>query len=322
MAQITTPKEAYTVDYQWAIDFAEQQADILWTDREIAVSKDIQDIKVNMTPSETHGVLTTLKLFTLYEVQAGLSYWLTRVVNDYPRPDIQRMAVTFGYTEIGSHAPFYAALNTALNQNTDEFYMSYYDEPVLKSRMKFVGEMVNHQNKLISLGAFSMIEGAVLYSSFAFLMHFQTQGKDKLNNVVRGIKFSVKDENIHSLAGARLFQQVKEETGMDLPVKELSEVASIIQHHEHEIIDMIFEKGDISGITPVQLKSFVNHRLNLCLNNLGINGPFDVPCDVVSKWFYKTIKTIQFGDLFNGTSSEYNRDYIETEFTFNEGEIV
>jgi ribonucleotide reductase beta subunit family protein with ferritin-like domain len=74
--------------------------------------------------------------------------------------------------------------------------------------------MVNHENDAVAIAAFSLIEGVILYSSFAFLKHYQSQGKNKLANVVRGINFSVRDENLHSLAGAWAFK---------LKVQELNE---------------------------------------------------------------------------------------------------
>ena len=321
MQQIFTPKEAYTFDYQWAIDIAEQQADILWTEKEIAVEKDIQDIKVNMTESERHGVITTLKLFTLYELKAGVDYWGGRVMNMCPRPDIQRLCSTISYTEMGVHAPFYNKLNEALNLNNDEFYLGYRDDPVLAERMSFVKSMIGDKDALRSVGAFSMIEGAVLYSAFAFLMHFQSAGKNKLNNVCRGIKFSVRDENLHAVAGAGLFKQILQETPVeernDAKLQEdLHQVALQVQSHEHEIIDMFFEKGDIEGITSNQMKIFVNHRLNLCLENLGMSPRFNEENNVIKEWFYKGINNVQLHDFFNGTGNEYNRDWDESGFTW------
>ena len=61
--RLLTKKDTYTVDYPEAVSFAERQNSIYWTDSEIDVSKDIQDIKVNMTESEAHGVVTTLKYY-------------------------------------------------------------------------------------------------------------------------------------------------------------------------------------------------------------------------------------------------------------------
>lgn len=189
--RLKQPKDVYTVDYPQAVAFAEQQADIFWTDREIDVSKDIQDIRVNMTEAERHGTITVLTLFTNYELKAGNEYWGGRVMRMFKRPDIRRMANAFAFFELNSHLPFYAKLNEALGLASDEFYQSYVDDPILKERMDFIDEVVSSKNDLYSLGAFTFVEGVVLYSSFAFLKHFQAEGKNKLKNVVAGINFSV-----------------------------------------------------------------------------------------------------------------------------------
>ena len=271
-----------------------------------------------MTPSEAHGVITTLKLFTLYEVKAGVDYWGSRVMNEFPRPCIQRLAATISYTEMGVHAPFYNKLNEALNLNTEEFYLGYKTDPILKARMDYVKELISSKDPLLSVGAFSMIEGAVLYSSFAFLLHFQARGMNKLNNVCRGIKFSVRDENLHAIAGALIARQVLKETGQEAKVAlvGLYDVAKQIQEHEHEIIDMIFEKGPMDGITPEGMKQFVNHRINLCLENLGLDKILDETKNPIKEWFYPMINSVQLHDFFAGVGNEYNRDWDSTKFTW------
>lgn len=312
-------KRSYTFDYPVAIQLAEQQEDIGWSAREINVDKDIQDMRVNMTPSEVHGVITTLKLFTLYELVAGTDYWLGRVMKRFPRPDIQRMASTFGHFELNVHAPFYNNINEALMLNTDEFYMSYVDDPVLKERMDFVEEIVCDKDDLVSLGAFSMVEGAVLYSAFAFLKHFQTLGSNKLVNVVRGINFSVRDENLHCIGGAWLFNTLREErkalglhseTDEHLLKEKLINTARTICKHEFRIVDMIFEKGPMDGLDKEDLKTFIMSRINLCLSHLGIQPVFPVGNDnPVATWFYKNINGVQFHDFFTGIGNSYKRTW-------------
>ena len=208
--RLLTPKTAYTIDYPTATAFSESQAEILWLPDEIEMDKDLHDLKTNMTDAELHGVSTVLKLFTLYETEVGNNYWLGRIKRLFKRPDIERMATTFGYVELGIHAPFYNKINEALGLNTDEFYNSYVDNPALKARMDWINDIVMLDNSPInllkSIGAFAIIEGAVLYSSFAFLKHFQSEGKNKLTNLIAGINFSVKDENC-LIAGTEVLTQ-------------------------------------------------------------------------------------------------------------------
>lgn len=318
MTKILTPTASYVVHYPEAIKFSETQERIFWTANEINVEKDLQDLRVNMTEAESHGVITTLKLFTLYELVAGNEYWLGRILRTFPRPEIQRMAATFGFFELNVHAPFYNKLNEALLLNTDKFYNSYVEDETLVERMDFVDKYVNHKNNLISVGVFSMVEGAVLYSNFAFLKHFQAKGKNKLLNTVRGINFSVRDENLHSEGGAWLYHTLRGELGVG--VEELSEeligAARAIYEHESRIVDMIFEKGEMEGITAEQMKVFIKSRVNLCLERLGLKPIFEVSNNIIADWFYDNINAVSLNDFFSGVGNSYNRDWDEHGFVW------
>lgn len=322
--RLKTPNKAYIFHYPEAKDFTDKQNGVFWLADEIKVEKDKQDLVVNMSESEKHGVITTLKLFTKYELIVGNEYWSNVISKRYPRPEIEMMARCFGYFELNVHAPFYAKINEVLGLATEEFYTSYVNDPILNDRMDFIESIIGHKNELVSLAAFSMIEGAVLYSSFAFLKHFQSQGKNKLMNVVRGINFSVRDENIHSEAGAWLFKTLKKEyeaidknheilIGLE---ETILEVAKKIHEHEIRIVDMIFEKGEMDGITATQMHRFVESRINLVLKQLGIGKLFDVSYNPIKAWFYKGINAPQFNDFFSGIGASYSRDWAESEFVW------
>ncbi|WBU76313.1 hypothetical protein WYMAN_74 [Vibrio phage Wyman] len=316
-----TYKEAYTFDYPEAVAFADAQNSVIWFHHEINVEKDIQDIRVNMTPAEAHGVITTLKLFTLYELVLGNEYWGGRFKRMFPRHDFRQMGNAFAFAEINMHAPFYNKINEALMLNTDEFYTSYVDDPILKSRMEFVESLVCDPDDLVSVGAFSMIEGAVLYSAFAYLKHFQAQGKNKILNVVRGINFSVRDENLHCEGGAWAFNTLRREMEQsgELSTSQFNKVSKRLQsagrqvyEHEARIIDMMFEKGEIEGFHAEDLKTFVKSRINLCLGHLRIAPIFEIGNNPIAEWFYDNINALKFHDFFTGTGSEYNRDWDES----------
>ena len=324
MRNIYTKQEAYIFEYPEAVKFAEQQNEHFWLASEIAVEKDVQDIMVNFTESERHGVLTTLKLFTMYELFAGSEYWGSRVMKMFPKPCINMMASSFSFFELNVHAPFYNKLNEALRVNTEEFYLSYKDDKVLSERMAYVDTLISDDDDLVSLGAFSMIEGAVLYSAFAFLKHFQSVGKNKLLNVVRGINFSVRDENLHALGGAWLYNTLKSELDHIMPTSDgfskveakLIKAAKKIYEHEEKIIDMLFEKGNMEGITPVQMKNFVQSRINICLKNLDIKPIFEVTYNPIASWFYDGINSYQMNDFFSGIGNQYTRNWNEKSFAW------
>ena len=318
---LLSPTEGYVVQYPWALKAAETQQDILWTPKEIDVSKDIQDIKVNMTPSEAFAVTYMLRLFTLYEKLAGTSYWGRRVMDLYKKPAcIERMAMTFAFTEEAVHAPFYNNLNAALNLDTEEFYTSYKEDTVLSARMAFIGSMIAHKDPVVSHAVFSMVEGSILYTAFAFFLHFQSAGKNKLKNVCSGIKFSVRDENLHSEAGAMLTKTYLRENQYGsynkYQVIEIQKAAVSIVEHEDAIIERAIPNDDIEGISVAALKTFVRHRVNLCLQQLGLTPLFDEGNNVIKDWFYDGINSVQLHDFFVGVGNEYNRNWSEKKFVW------
>ena len=308
-------------------DFNDKQLKIFWLPDEIKVEKDVQDVLVNFTPAERHGVITTLKLFSIYEDFAGEEYWGGRFKRMFPGNTAAiRMASTFSMFENAVHAPFYNKINELLHINTPEFYLSYLQNPTLKARIDHVGKIIDGEDDLLSLALFSMVEGVVLYSSFAFLKHFQQQGKNKLLNLVRGINFSLRDENLHSLAGAWAFKyklaerKKKNPLGHDLYLQGLEEKikegAQLLFEHEVEIIKMIFEQGKIDGITETQLVHFVQSRVNECLKELGFKKMFDVKHNPIAEWFYKAINDYSFNDFFSGIGNSYHRNWSEDAFVW------
>lgn len=323
LPRIMTKKSTYTFDYPQAIEFAESQRAVFWEPTEIQVEKDVQDMMVNMTPAERHGIITTLKLFTLYELEIGTEYWNGIVCKMFPRPDIIQMANCFGFFEMNVHAPFYNKINEALMINTDEFYESYLDDPELAQRMEFVEEMAASKDRMLSLAVFSMMEGAILYSSFAFLKHFQNRGKNYMTNVCAGIGYSARDENLHSEGGAWLFRtaideiQPKHDDLMELYDK-IIEAAHKLREHEFQIVDKIFEHGKIDGITDKQLKNFVDSRINLMLSNLGVGRleELEHKYNPIAEWFYDGINMIQFNDIFATKGNEYHRSWDESSFSW------
>lgn len=303
------------------IKFAEEQLKIFWLPDEIKVEKDIQDILTNFSEAERHAAITTLKLFSLYETHAGDEYWGGRYKRIFNGAEFHRMASVFAMFELAVHAPFYNKINELLNLDKPEFYLEYQQTPVLRDRIEHVNEIIDDENDLVSIAGFSMVEGVILYSSFAFLKHYQSQGKNKLMNVVRGINFSVRDENLHAEAGAWSYRYLLEQRKPT--EQEQNEIADKIYHcaeklyeHEKEIARLTFEKGKIDGITEKQVVHFVESRVNHCLNKLGLKKMFDVKYDPVSEWFYKGINTFQFNDFFAGQGREYHRVWDETAFVW------
>ena len=309
-------------EYPQILSFIENQMNVFWLHTEIKMEKDIQDILVNLTDAERHGVLEVLMLFTKYEVFAGSEYWSGRFAKTYPRIEFQELAAVNGMVELAIHKRFYQAINEKLRIHTNEFYESYREDPVLAGRMEFLDKMVNDEDHFLSVAVFSMLEGAVLYSAFAFLKHFQSQGKNKMRALVSGINFSVRDENQHAEAGAWTFKEDVRQSQLSPERKvalyeKIYAAADILREHEHYIADRIFSKGRIDGITAHQLKNFVDSRLDICLENLGLSAKYKPSSNPIAEWFYLGISNAKIHDFFNAQGSSYNRNWSEDAFDYN-----
>ena len=327
--RITTPKSTYTVDYPEAIDFMNKQQSIFWPHEEVKVAKDKQSMLVELSEAERHGVITTLRLIAKYEAVIGNEFWLDFVRQNFPRDgDIIPMASMFGAIELSVHLMFYKRLNEELGIATDEFYDSYISDPELKERIDYLENVLTNDDKLRAIGAFTFGEGAVLYSSFAYLKHFQSQGKNKLVNVVSGINYSARDENLHSEAAAWLFRTYKKELTEAGKIdeeylaeleKDMYNAANTVLDHEQKIIAKLFEKGKVEGITATQLENFCKSRINLCLRNLGYNNLYKVEYNPVATWFYKGINGYQAQDFFFSQGNQYERGWSGQGFTYIKG---
>jgi len=325
-----TKKTIPTYDYPAAVQAAEAQAEIFWLPTEPKVEKDLHCIKTELSEARLHGVMTGLKLFTLYEQSAGIEYWSGRFLRIFPRPDFRRMALSFANVEVNIHSPFYQRIDELLGLNTDEFYSSFTEDKVLAERMQFLDDAISDKSDLKSVAVFSMVEGSILYSTFAYLMSYNAIGNKQLKNVHAGLTFSVKDENLHSEGGAWAFRTLlseKLELGLMtenevmLLKHEIQDAATQIYIHESKIIDMIYALGDDHPVTADDLRSFVRHRINVCLGQLDMEPIFAVAKSPIENWFYKMIGGDVQHDFFVKIGSAYNRNWSKTNFLWTIGGI-
>lgn len=323
-ASIKVWRDGYIDNYPQFGKLADEQIKVFWPWNEIGVGKDKQDLLVGMTESERHGVVTTLKLFTKYELYVGNEHWGSRIARAYPQVGVQRMAAAFAHVELNSHAPFYNEINRELGLSSYEFYTEYLNDPVLSERMKFIDQMIASADDELSTAVFSLVEGAVLYSQFGYLKHFQSQGKNKIQNINRGLNMSARDENLHAIGGASLVrtalsEQKRTEYEMIQFTQGVQEAAWELYRHEVAINAKIFEKGVIDGITEHQLNQFSKSRINLCLEYLNVPKLFSadlVKYNPIAGWFYKGINDYQMNDFFQGIGREYQRDWDKEAFSW------
>lgn len=287
-----------------------KQAQAFWLHTEIPMSGDVKDWNENLTESEKNLVGNILLGFAQTECAVS-DYWTQNVVSWFPKHEIQQMAMMFGSQET-IHAVAYSYLNETLGlENFDAFLQ---DEATME-RFENLTRVDDKSTRNIgrSLAVFSAFaEGVSLYSAFAVLYSFQ------LRNMLKGIgqqmKWSVRDESLHSKMGCQLFRHMCEEDPNLLEEcrKDIIEAAKVMLDAEEKYIDKMFELGDIENLKAYDLKQFIRKRLNEKLQELGyfdLGQYFAFNQDGAKNldWFYHLTGGHTHTDFFAVRPTDYSK---------------
>ena len=238
-------------------------------------------------------------------------YWTQKVVSWFPKHEIQQMAMMFGSQET-IHAVAYSYLNETLGLENFEAFLH---EPATAARFDNLVSYDGSDRSGIarSIAVFSAFaEGVSLYSAFAVLYSFQ------LRNLLKGIgqqmKWSVRDESLHSKMGCQLFRHMCEEdpTLLDECRDDIIDAAKTMLEAEETYIDKMFEAGDIENLKAYDLKQFVRKRLNeklfeLGYIDLGTYFSFDEKGAKELDWFYHLTGGHTHTDFFAIRPTDYSK---------------
>lgn len=326
LSKIETPTDSYVTEYPQAVEAAIKQMAVFWPAEELGVEEDEADIRTKLTNGERHGILTLQSILTQYELMiGGDEMWGGRIAKMFPRPDVQRMCAVFSAVELTSHAPFYDLINKTLNVATHEFYTEWQRDPVLAEHIAFIDEKASSNDALEATAALAFLEGAVLFSAFAFFKSFNSRGFNLIPHFVAGIDGSAKDEDFHSQGSAWLFNQCRlerQEAGNHHDLHDVALEAAITQMardvyaHEERIMEKAFAVGGVRTTTFDEVMHFVRDRINLVLGRLGFPALFQQEKGEISAWFYQSLSTFKYSDFFAATQLQYTRNWNKQKLTF------
>ena len=287
-----------------------KQAQAFWLHTEIPMSGDVKDWNEKLTSAEKNLVGNILLGFAQTECAVS-DYWTQKVVNWFPKHEIQQMAMMFGSQET-IHAVAYSYLNETLGL---EDFEAFLHEPATAERFENLvaydgTDPVGIGKSLAIFSAFA--EGVSLYSAFAVLYSFQ------LRNLLKGIgqqmKWSVRDESLHSKMGCQLFRHMCKENPNLLEDcrDDVITAAKTMLESEEKYIDKMFELGDIENLRAYDLKQFIRKRLNEKLQELGYFDlgeyfAFDENASENLDWFYHLTGGHTHTDFFAVRPTDYSK---------------
>ena len=293
-----------------------KQAQAFWLHTEISMQGDVKDWKENLAENEKHLVGNILLGFAQTECAVS-DYWTGMVTKWFPKHEIRQMAMLFGSQET-IHAVAYSYLNETLG--LDDF-KAFMHEPTIAAKFEFLlatetdytHEDLKKSAKARkdiarSIAIFSgFAEGVSLYSSFAVLYSFQM--RNMLKGIGQQMKWSVRDESLHSKMGCQLFHHICEEyPELREEVKyDVEYAAKLMVQMEHNFIDKIFEQGDLENLKAKDLKNFILRRANEKLYELGYEGIFNYDKTSADEldWFYHLTGGTTHTDFFAVRPTDY-----------------
>ena len=295
-----------------------KQAQAFWLHTEIPMQGDIKDWNENLQQHEKNLVGNILLGFAQTECAVS-DYWTTMVTKWFPKHEIKQMAMLFGSQET-IHATAYSYLNETLGL---EDFEAFLHEPATAEKFEFLTSTTadwTHEDLATnpearkevarSLAIFSAFaEGVSLYSSFAVLYSFQM--RNMLKGIGQQMKWSVRDESLHSKMGCQLFRHICEEyPELKESVRNSVEMAAALMvQMEEQFIDKMFEQGDLENLKKENLKDFIRKRANEKLHELGYESIFNYNVKSAEEldWFYHLTGGLTHTDFFAVRPTDYSK---------------
>jgi len=300
-------------DYPELNEFVDAIRHSYWVHTEFNFTSDIQDFKVHLDEKEKTSLERAMLAISQIEISVK-TFW-GDIYKRMPKPEIGNVGATFAESEV-RHADAYSHLIQLLGLNKE--FESLLQVPAVRRRIKYLEKSISNsksvENKeyFESVILFSMfIENVSLFSQFLVIMSFNKH-KNMLKGISNAVEATSKEENIHASFGFDLVNLIKKENPhwwTEELVEDLIDATLEACDAEIEIVDWIFEKGDLDFLTKKQTMEFIKHRFNVSLNSIGIDSIFTVNETLLetTEWFDDEILTTKHTDFFNKRSINYSK---------------
>lgn len=307
--------------FEYPVYFTEgwmKQAQAFWLHTEIPMQNDVKDFRENLQPHETNLVGNILLGFAQTECAVS-DYWTNQVTKWFPKHEIIHMAMMFGSQET-IHAAAYSYLNETLGLEDFEGFL--HEDSTRKRFESLMQTQADYTHVELavspkaraevakSIAVFSAFaEGVSLYSSFAVLYSFQM--RNLLKGIGQQMKWSVRDESLHSKMGCMLFNHMCSEYPelREEAHNSIMDAAKLAVELEIKFINKMFEMGDLENLKSEDLIEFIKKRANEKLIELGYEPIFVIDDDKASQldWFYHLTGGLTHTDFFALRPTDYSK---------------
>jgi ribonucleoside-diphosphate reductase beta chain len=284
-----------------------------WIHSEFNFTSDIQDFKIQLTDSERSAIKNTMLAISQIEV-AVKSFW-GDIYHRIPKPEIGSVGSTFAESEV-RHADAYSHLLEILGLNSE--FKELKKKPAIMKRVRYLETALKNSKSddnreyAESILLFSLfIEHVSLFSQFLIIMAFNKH-KNMLKGISNVVEATSKEEQIHGDFGIDLIKILQKENPEWFTKNYHQSIQKMCKEAfeaESEVVDWIFENGELDFLPKAVVNEFLKNRFNNSLESIGVNKIFDVDQSLVSEteWFDDEIIGTKHGDFFVKRSINYSK---------------
>jgi ribonucleoside-diphosphate reductase beta chain len=314
-------KQIKPYEYPEVVEFAKPIRDSFWTVDHFNFKRDVQDYHVTLNDLEKSAIKRTLLAISQIEVKVK-EFW-GGIYKKFQKSEFDIVGSTFAECEV-RHMETYSHLLELLRLN-DEFD-KILEVPAIAARVDYISEAMayatspDNDRYVITLALFSLfVENVSLFGQFAIIKSFSKE-RNTLRVVDNAVQATQKEELVHGMFGTYLINLIRNEVPewFDANFYMIIEEACLKSYKtEVEIIDWIFEEGELEFLPKSVLHSFLKNRFNESVVSIGGKPVFDDVGDLSSlKWFDEEIKAAVHVDFFAKKNPNYAKVEISAQDLF------
>ena len=203
----------------------------------------------------------------------------------------------------------YSQLLEVLGYN-DEF-AALIEIPVFQHKLELIEDHFNSKKTFVEKLLFFVIviENSSLFSQFANILSF-TNFKGWMRNTSNIIAWTSIDEQTHADAGVYLLTEIFKEHPELRPSQEVVEqTVKAYLEYEVELLNWIYEEGELSFFTKQNLLDFMKYRVDTSLAQLGYNKIYNISDEAYKPmlWFDENVFANELDDFFAKRPTAYTK---------------
>ena len=292
-------------DHPWMFDYYSQQNQMHWFPEDVPLHNDVKDWQT-LDDNEKNLLTQIFRLFTQSDVDVSSGY-VDRYMRIFKKPEARMMMGAFNNMEsIHQHA--YSLLLDTVGMPEIE-YKAFAEYEAMADKHEYVdavrvtkGDKGSIAKALAIYSAFT--EGLQLFSSFIILLNFPRFGKMK--GMGKIITYSIRDESLHVEAMTKLFREFIQDN-LDIWTddfkKEIYQACRDMVGLEDRFLDLVFEMGDIDGLTKKEMQKYIRYIADRRLLQLGLKPNYDVK-DNPLNWL-DDVLGVEHQNFFEGRATTY-----------------